>query len=184
MAGFFKWLLAVAALVGATSGAAFGAGRAYESRQATPISATPVGASGAPARSQLALNTSGPMPGMGRPTAGTVSKIDGQTLTVTTLDNQTVTVTVPADAPITRQATVALGDVAVGQRVSVVPQGTPTTSGAIVAQSVAVMPDGPSGGRAGNQGGQGGGAQGGQGAGGQGRGPGGNVQPTPTPSSR
>lgn len=176
MAGLFKWLLAVAAVVGVASGAAFGAGRTYEARQVTPVAATPVGVSGASARAQSASNSSGPIPGMGRPTSGTVSKIDGQTLTITTPDNQTVTVSVPADATISRQATIALGDVAVGQRVSVVPQGTPTSGSAVVAQSVAVLPNGPADGR--------GSGQGGPGGSGPNRGAGGPSSSTPTPTGR
>jgi hypothetical protein len=109
-------------------------------------------------------------------TVGTVLKVEGTTLTVTTLDNQTVSVIVPADAPISRQSTVALGDLAIGNRVSVVAQGTPQAGGAIVAQSVAVVPDGPGGGR--------GAGQAGQGGGGPGRGAGNAPDAVPTPPSR
>ena len=167
MAQYFRWLLVIAAIVGVVGGASFGAGRVYEARQVTPVPATPASSAGTSARTPFA----GPN-GAGRPTTGVVAKVEGQTLTVTTADNQTVTVTVPSDAPISRQATIPLTDLAVGTRVSVVSQATPSAGGAIVAQSVAVVPDGVGGGR------------GGPGGGGANRGASPDAQATPTPATR
>ena len=164
MARYFGWLLIFAAVVGVTGGASFGAGRAYEARQVTPVATT---AAGAAARTSFA----GPN-GASRPTNGVVSKVEGQTLTITTADNQSVTVTVPADAPISRQAPISFTDLSVGTRVSVVSQATPLAGGAIVAQSVAVVPDGVGGGR------------GGPGGGGATRGASPDGQATPTPATR
>jgi hypothetical protein len=168
MARYFGWLLVFAAIIGVVAGSAFGAGRFYESRQATSVVASP---SGAAARTPFAGPNGGPTGGAGRPVTGVVAKVEGQTLTVTTADNQSVTVNVPGGAPITRQAAITLTDITVGSRVAIVPQGTPSAGGETVAQSVAVVPDGSGGGR-------------GAGGGGSGRGASGDVQSTPTPSTR
>lgn len=200
MARSFGWLLVIAAICGGASGAAFGAGRAYEVRVATPVAATSgaastpragaggaqatgsgqaASASGAPAAGAGTNASGGAFGAGGRATVGTVTKVDGQTLTLTTADNQVVTVTIPAEVTITRQAPVALADVAVGSRVSVVSggaQGAPP-----VVQSVAVLPD-VAGGVAGGRGP--GGPGGAQGAG-QGRGQAGapgNQAPAAPPS--
>jgi hypothetical protein len=178
MARFFIWLLAVAALVGATGGASFGAGRAYEARQVPPAPTGPTSALSGSVRTPFAGSASGaigaPNTGPGRATVGVVSKIEGQMLTITTVDNQSVSVSVPTDAPITHQTAITLSEVAVGVRVSVTPQGNAQAGGQLVAQSIAVVPDGQTGGRGGAQGAPGGGAN---------RGTGGAAS-TPTPASR
>lgn len=179
MARNFTWLLAVAALIGVTGGASFGAGRAYEARQATPVATSQASALSGGARTPFAGSgggqIGGPNGGFGRPTIGVVSKVDGQTLTLTTPDNQSVAVSVPVDAPITHQTAIPLSEIAVGARVSVIAQGAAQAGSPVVAQSIAVVPDGQGGGR--------GGGQGAPGGGGPNRGAGGAAS-TPTPAPR
>lgn len=208
MARNFGWLLVIAAILGGSAGGAFAAGRTYESTRgpATPggarVLVTGGAASGAPgpggqaaqanpAAAVVQSNPAAPVaavapsgPGAGRATIGTVTKVEGQVLTVTTAENQSVVVTVPSEVPVMRQAQVAMADVTVGMRVSVIAQGQAGQGGGpVTAQAVSVMPDGQGGNVRIGQGGQGSGGPGGPGGpggnGGPGRSPGGPGAPAP-----
>ena len=99
-------------------------------------SATGGGTPGASSRPSRPTNGSGPQPGnggtgngpggaQGGGVFGTISKVDGSTLTVDTAQGKSVMVTVGSNTAITRTVTGATSDLQVGQSLSVTGPGIP-----------------------------------------------------------
>lgn len=127
----------------APDGAVLGYGQAPPSGQAPsdasgygpPADGTGTGTDGAP--------TGGPPSGAGfaggAPTFGTVTSVDGGTLTLEAADGSTVTVTTDADTTVTILRTLTVADLEVGDQVAVQGDGASTgSSDPIVATSIRV----------------------------------------------
>lgn len=178
----FKNLLIGVAVFGLGWGASFAAGTAWGRRSvAPPVQAQviPAGQFGAPGGAAVTAPGAGGGAAQGAPaggqagqargaTAGTVERVEGQTLVVAGPGGQQTRVTLTGATQISKQASGTPEDLAPGTRVAVVPQGQPAGDGTVTAASVSILPEGAP------QPGQGGQAgQGGQGAPGAPRRPGG-----------
>jgi hypothetical protein len=168
----FKNLLIGVAIFGLGWGASFGAGAAWGRRsiaapaQAQVIPAGQFGgapAGGAPGAAGAAGAQTGGGAAAARGTAGTVDRVEGQTLFLSGPNGQQTRVTLTDQTQIMKQASGTPADLTPGSRVAVAAQGQPGADGAITAASVSVIPEGAAAG-------QGQGAPAGAAAGGQ-RGP-------------
>jgi hypothetical protein len=168
----FKSLIIGVAIFGLGWGASFGAGAAWGRRsvaspvQAQIIPAGQLGAGGAAAGG--AAVAGGGAPGAGAPgavrvsAAGTVERLEGQTLVVAGPNGQTSRVTLTDQTQITKQGPGSPADLTAGSRVAVAPQGQPAPDGTVTAAAVTILSEGAA------PQGQGQGQQGpGQGQGGQ-----------------
>ncbi len=153
----FRNLLIGIALFGLGWGASFAAGAAWGRRSVTPpAQAAVIPASQFAPGAQGQLGTPGqpgPGPGgapagaagQGRGTAGTVERVEGQTLVVSGQNGQQVKVTLTDQTQISRQVAGTVADVAPGIRVLVTAQGQPAADGALTAATVSIIPEGAAG---------------------------------------
>ena len=126
-------LPAIAAIVAAVALLGMGAGATLKDRSAASTAGTSSGVAAAQ-RGTGAGGFAG-----GRPTTGTVTKVDGTTIQLTDSSGAVVTVTVPGGATITADKAGALSDITVGSTIAVV--GT-TANGTTTAQAVTINPTG------------------------------------------
>jgi hypothetical protein len=171
----FKNLLFGIAIFGLGWGASFGAGAAWGRRSvASPVQAQVVpagqfvtggaagagagaGAAGAGAAGQGSQG--GPVRVAGGATAGTVNRVEGQTLVVDAANGQQTRVTLTDQTRIVKEGVGTAADLTAGNGVTVVSQGQPAADGTVTAAAVTILPPGtplPAAGGPGGQGGQGG----------------------------
>ncbi len=128
-------LPAIAAIVAAVALLGIGTGATLKGRSASTTAGTSAGATAG----QGGTGQGRPAGAGGRPTTGTVTKVDGTTIQLTDSSGALVTVTVPAGATITADKAGAVGDITVGSTIAVV--GT-TANGTTTAQAVTINPTG------------------------------------------
>jgi hypothetical protein len=145
----FKNLLIGVAIFGLGWGASFGAGAAWGRRSiASPAQAQviPAGQFGAGAAGGAPAAAGGTQTGGGaaavRGAAGTVDRVEGQTLFLSGPNGQQTRVTLTDQTQIMKQAPGTPADLTPGSRVAVAAQGQPGADGAITAASVNVLPEG------------------------------------------
>ena len=148
-------LLIIVAVFGIGWGASFGAGTAY-GRRTAPAAAATVGAAGGTGGTQVQTaaggGAGGAAPGgaQARGTAGTVERVDGQTLVLTAPQGgQSTRVNMTGQTQILKQAAGTTADLTPGSTVTVQAQGQPAADGSIIAGTIMI-------GGAGGPGGQGG----------------------------
>ncbi len=127
--------LAVVALVGAAGGAAL--------KHSSPTTTQAGAISNNRATGAAGANGAGRFGGAGGGVFGTVSKVNGDTITVTQADGSTATVVVPSGTTISKTVSGSLADLTTGT--SIVVRGT-TADGKTTAQSVTITPPGGAGG--------------------------------------
>jgi len=133
-------LPAIAAIVAAVALLGIGTGATLKGRSASTTAGTSAGATaGQGGTGQGGTGQGRPAGAGGRPTTGTVTKVDGTTIQLTDSSGALVTVTVPAGATITADKAGAVGDITVGSTIAVV--GT-TANGTTTAQAVTINPTG------------------------------------------
>jgi hypothetical protein len=138
-------LPAIAAILAAVALLGIGAGATLKGRSASSTTGTAAGTAAGQSRPAGAGGFGG-----GRPTTGTVTKVDGSTIQLTDSSGAAVTVTVPAGATITADKPGAVADITVGSTIAVV--GTAGGNGTTTAQAVTINPTGIGAGGAGGPG--------------------------------
>jgi hypothetical protein len=136
-------LPAIAAIVAAVALLGIGTGATLKGRSASSTAGTSAAAAARPGGTGQAGTGQGGPGGFGRPTTGTVTKVDGTTIQLTDSNGAAVTVTVPTGATITANKPGAAADITVGSTIAVV--GT-TANGTTTAQAVTINPTGIGGG--------------------------------------
>jgi hypothetical protein len=146
-----KNLIIGVAIFGLGWGASFGAGAAWGRRSVEPPTQAqiiPAGQFGAGAAGAAGAAAAGGATGAGAPgavrvsTAGTVERLEGQTLVVAGPNGQTSRVALTDQTQITKQGPGSPADLTAGSRVAVAPQGQPAPDGTITAAAVTILPEG------------------------------------------
>jgi hypothetical protein len=138
----FKNLLIGVAIFGLGWGASFGAGAAWGRRSiASPAQAQVIPAGQFGAGAAGGAQTAGGA-AAARGAAGTVDRVEGQTLYLSGPNGQQTRVTLTDQTQIMKQAPGTPADLTPGSRVAVAAQGQPGADGAITAASVNVIPEG------------------------------------------
>ena len=174
----FRNLLIGVAIFGLGWGGSFGAGAEWGKRSALPAQAQTAQAASIPGgQVQFGGGQGGPggQGGQGGAggaagaqfrggTAGTVERVEDQTVYVKGSNDQTIKVSLTGQTQILKQVEGSTGDLTAGARVMVQSQGQPAADGSITASQVTLVPAGAAiGGPVGGPGGQGGQRPGGQG---------------------
>ena len=145
----FRNLLIIVAIFGIGWGASFGAGVAFGRRSASTAQAAAIpggaqvqaGGAGGPA------GAGGQGAAQGRVTAGTVDRVDGQTLVLNAAQGgQPTRVSLTGQTQILKQGAGTTADLTPGATVTVQSQGQPAADGTLTAASI--MVGGPGGGGA------------------------------------
>ncbi|HEV2123803.1 MAG TPA: hypothetical protein VGW38_13650 [Chloroflexota bacterium] len=171
----FRNLLIGVAIFGLGWGGSFAAGTEWGKRSAASAPAQAAQAAGIPGgQIQFGGGQGGPggQGGTGGAagaqfrggTAGTVERVEGQTVYVKGPNDQTIKVNLNGQTQILKQVEGSTGGLTAGARVMVQSQGQPAADGSITASQVTLVPAGAAiGGPMGGPGGQGGQRPGGQG---------------------